>query len=223
MPELGSLLNPKRLVHRTPHQKLMGRPSLSEQIGSFVNPCQSVLAAGATTSLSRKQVRKYRSSSNVNTPRNDGYSGIALGHCVHWLRCADTLVNGQSLGSLSTEDGTVSKTALRWYFGRWPAHGQVRYRGWRCVQDCYLYDTSFQSLTLGAVVVTSDFSRVTELVYLLSRFVGLVSGDKYRLVIYDSIAGCMCIFATLNATRDASHLLIPSGNGVPVMSSTKSM
>jgi hypothetical protein len=42
-------------------------------------------------------------------------------------------------------------------------------------------------------VVTSGFSGITEFGYLLSHFVGLVSGDEHRLVIYDFVAGCMCL------------------------------
>jgi hypothetical protein len=61
--------------------------------------------------------------------------------------------------------------------------------------DDYLYGTSWslQSLRTGTIVVTSDFSGITEFGYLLSQFVGLVSGNEYRLVIRDSVAGCMCL------------------------------
>jgi hypothetical protein len=74
----------------------------------------------------------------------------------------------------------------------------------------------------------SGFNKVTGFAYLLSQFVGLVSGDEHQLVIHDSVAGCMCLgygdgFAALYATTGDSHLLITSGNGAPVMSSTNSM
>jgi hypothetical protein len=92
---------------------------------------------------------------------DDIYSRIALGRCLQdcvslilWsvvspraasvprvalsprLRCAGTLVGGYFTGSFSTDGGSLSKTALRWYFARWLLHGQLQYRGWRCVQDC---------------------------------------------------------------------------------------
>ena len=59
----------------------------------------------------------------------------------------------------------------------------------------YLYGTSWslQSLRTGTIVVTSGFSGITEFGYLLSQFVGLVSGNEYRLVIRDSVVGCMCL------------------------------
>ncbi len=52
---------------------------------------------------------------------------------------------------------------------------------------------SLQSLRTGTIVVTSGFSGITEFGYLLSQFVGLVSGNEYRLVIRDYVAGCMCL------------------------------
>jgi hypothetical protein len=77
--------------------------------------------------------------------------------------------------------------------------------------DC-LYETSwsFHRLTTGTVVATSGFKAVTEFGYLLSQFVGLVSGDEHQLVIHDSVAGCMCLgyadeFAALYTTVADSH------------------
>jgi hypothetical protein len=72
------------------------------------------------------------------------------------------------------------------------------------------------------------FTEVTELAYLLSQFVALGSGDEHQLVIYDSVAGCMCFgygdrFAALYATEGDSHLIIKAGKGAPVMSWTNSM
>jgi hypothetical protein len=69
---------------------------------------------------------------------------------------------------------------------------------------------------------------VTELGYLLSRSVGFVPGDEYQLVILGSVGDAMCCgygdgSAALNATVNDSGVLITSSNGVPVMSSTKSM
>jgi hypothetical protein len=42
---------------------------------------------------------------------------------------ADILVGGYFTRSFSTEGGTVSKTALRWYFGRWLLHAQFSTEG----------------------------------------------------------------------------------------------
>mgnify|MGYP000205441929 CR=1 FL=1 len=44
-----------------------------------------------------------------------------------------------------------------------------------------------------AVAASSSFEAATEFGYLLSQFVGLVSGDKHQLVIHDSVVGCVCI------------------------------
>jgi hypothetical protein len=106
--------------------------------------------------------------------------------------------------------------------------GQMQDRLDIAYDDC-LYETSWslRSLTTGTVVATSGFNRA-EFGYLLSQFVGSVSGDEHQLVIHDSVVGCMCLgyadeFAALYATVADSHLLITSGNGAPVMSSTKSI
>jgi hypothetical protein len=78
----------------------------------------------------------------------------------------------------------------------------------------------------GAVVATSGSD--TDFGHLSSQSVGLVPDGEYQLVILDSVAGCMCLgygdgFVALYATTGDSHLLITSGNGAPVMSSTNSM
>ncbi len=74
----------------------------------------------------------------------------------------------------------------------------------------------------------SGFNEVTEFGYWLSHFIGLVPRDENRLVIHDSVAGCMCFgygdrFAALYATEGDSHLIIKAGKGAPVMSWTNSM
>jgi hypothetical protein len=74
-------------------------------------------------------------------------------------------------------------------------------------------------LTTGAVVAAYVFKEAAELGYLWLQSVGLVLGDEYELTILDSVGG----YATLYATVDDSQVLITSGNGVLVMSSTKSM
>jgi hypothetical protein len=61
--------------------------------------------------------------------------------------------------------------------------------------DDYPYETSWslQSLATGAVVATSGFNEVTELVDLLSRSTGLVPGGVYQpLVMLDSFGDGMC-------------------------------
>jgi hypothetical protein len=59
----------------------------------------------------------------------------------------------------------------------------------------YLYGKSWslQSLRTGTILVTSGFSGITEFGYLLSQFLGLISGDEHRLMIRDSVAGCICL------------------------------
>jgi hypothetical protein len=71
--------------------------------------------------------------------------------------------------------------------------GQMQDRLDIAYDDC-LYETSWslRSLTTGTVVATSGFNRA-EFGYLLSQFVGSVSGDEHQLVIHDSVVGCMCL------------------------------
>jgi hypothetical protein len=94
----------------------------------------------------------------------------------------------------------------------------------------YLYDTSWSlhNLTTGAVEAASGFKRVTEFCYLLSQSVGLVPRDEYQLLILDSVGSGICRVcggrsAAIYATVNECNGLITSGNGVPVMSSTKRM
>jgi hypothetical protein len=46
-------------------------------------------------------------------------------------------------------------------------------------------------LTTGVLIAASGFNKVTEFGYWLLQFVGLIPSNEYRLVIHDSVAGCM--------------------------------
>ena len=51
------------------------------------------------------------------------------------------------MNRFSTEDGAVSKTALRWSLSRWLVHSQIRHRGGPVSKTAYIEEGPIKLLT----------------------------------------------------------------------------